>query len=97
MPLTVTRNELTAKFTQGIIKQIRNGVGDDMVIDLAEEPWMTDILYWTNEWDWDCETTINTGWSTNGIKWTFESEEKLAEFLLLFSLKWGNSINVYFA
>lgn len=97
MPLTVTRNELTAKFTQGIIKQIRNGVGDDIVIDFAEEPLMTDMLYWTNEWDWDCDTTINTGWATNGIKWTFESEEDLAEFLLLFSLKWGNQTNVYFS
>lgn len=88
MPLTVIRNELTAKFTQGIIKQIRNGV---------EEPLMTDMLYWTNDWDWDCDTTINTGWATNGIKWTFKSEAELAEFLLLFSLKWGNHTSVYFA
>jgi hypothetical protein len=55
------------------------------------------MLYWSNEWDWECDTTINSGYATDGIKWTFKSEKELGEFLLLFSLKWGNQTHVNFA
>lgn len=97
MALTVIKNALTAKFSQGIIKQIRNGIDDDFVIEYAEDPSLTDMLYWSNECDWECDTTINSGFATDGITWTFNSEKELGEFLLLFSLKWGNQADVSFA
>jgi len=97
MPLTVIKNALTAKFSQDVINQIRNGVDDNFIIDFAEDTLLTDMLYWSNEWDWECDTTINSGYATDGIKWTFKSEKELGEFLLLFSLKWGNQTYVNFA
>jgi len=103
MPLTVFRNELTAEFGYTIINQackeddlddnfIANANWPDDIVD--DEPPMTDMLHWTNNCNWNCDdTTIN--WR-HGLRWTFESANELAEFLLLFSLKWGNRVAVYF-
>ena len=98
MALIVDKNSLSAKFSYSLIRQIRRGLDvDAFVIDFDEEPPLEDILYWSDEWNWECTTTINTGHLTDGIKWVFKSKKELEEFLLLFSLKWGNQAHVHFS
>jgi len=89
MPLTVHKQKLTARFNWITSVDI-----DELGYNIKNEPWLVDLLLWSDSWSWDCTTTINS--KSDNILWKFDSSYELEEFLMLFALKWGKKAHVRF-